>query len=109
MLRPYASLSLNECKFQSALLCCPFFLSFRELPRPQPPVVPQAPRPRQRPTAEYLLDLQRRRQLQEEQAKEAGLPIPPPATGKGGRGKLIFPQTDSYRFVLHIRDLTQDR
>lgn len=84
--------------------------TLRELPRPrQPAVLPQSPRPRQRPSAEHLSELQRQRRLKEEQAKEAGLPTPPPVTGKGGRGKLIFPQTDSYRFVLHIKELTQDR
>ena len=55
------------------------------------------------------MELQQQRRRKEEQAREAGLPIPPPVTGKGGRGKFIFEQTDSYRFVLHIRELTQDR
>lgn len=69
----------------------------------------QPRRPQQRPTAEHIQELQRQQRQREGKAKEAGLPTPPPTTGKGGRGKLIFPQTDSYRFVLHIRELTQDR
>eukprot|EP00752_Nemacystus_decipiens_P017812 g15970.t1 len=79
----------------------------RAPPRPHPP---ESPRPKQQqPSGDHLLELQRQRRRREEQAEEAGLPVPPPATGKGGRGKLVFPQTDSYRFVLHIRELTQDR
>ncbi|CAM9724914.1 unnamed protein product, partial [Ectocarpus sp. 4 AP-2014] len=77
----------------------------------QPPVAPQQP-PRgekERLPAKHIRELRRQQRLKEERAEEVGLPIPPPVTGKGGKGKLILPQSDSYRFVLHIRQLTQDR
>ena len=56
-----------------------------------------------------MLVLQQQQRLQQARAERAGLPVPPPATGKGGRGKLVFPQSDSFRFVLHIRELTQNK
>lgn len=58
---------------------------------------------------QHILALQQQQRLQEARAERAGLPVPPPATGKGGRGKLVFPQSDSFRFVLHIRELTKDK
>ncbi|CAM9935348.1 unnamed protein product [Ectocarpus fasciculatus] len=73
-------------------------------PQQQPPLGEQ-----ERPPAKHIRELRRQQRLKEERAEVVGLPIPPPATGKGGKGKLMFTQSDSYRFVLHIRQLTQDR
>lgn len=86
-------------------------MHLREASGRQPPAAPQQP-PRgeqERPPAKHIRELRRQQRLKEERAEEVGLPIPPPVTGKGGKGKLMFPQSDSYRFVLHIRQLTQDR
>ena len=79
---------------------------------PAPPLLPpqqQQQQQHQQSLPQHVLALQQRQRSQEARAERAGLPVPPPATGKGGRGKLVFPQSDSFRFVLHIRELTKDK
>lgn len=68
---------------------------------------PQTLRSKSPTPLRHVVGIQKQQHQQQERATRAGLPPSPPATGKGGKGNLILPDSDSHRFVLHIRDLTK--